>query len=230
MAKYNVKGFAFIGRTFDEYIKMFGLGEDDLSAQTILDCPGGACSFTAEANAKGFSVTAIDCEYGKNSAEFDDICQKELDKISVGFSGAEELFDWSLYGDLAGLLEYRKSAVKAFLLDYKRHPHHYRHGVLPKLNVEDNQFDIVLSGHFLFLYADRLDLDFHVNAILELVRMARKEVRIYPLIGLDGSPYSQMHALIKKIAEAGYFPEKVDTTYQFLKGSHQFLKVRKKSK
>lgn len=47
--KYTVKGFAFIGRTFDEYKQMFELSATDLQSNSFLDCPGGSCSFTAEA-------------------------------------------------------------------------------------------------------------------------------------------------------------------------------------
>lgn len=48
--KLDLERIVFIGRTYEEYIRMFDLLESDLIGQRILDCPAGACSFTAIAN------------------------------------------------------------------------------------------------------------------------------------------------------------------------------------
>jgi hypothetical protein len=39
-----------------------------------------------------------------------------------------------------------------------------------------------VCSHFLFTYADRLDLEFHHTALRELHRVARREVRVFPLL------------------------------------------------
>ena len=44
----------FIGRTYDEYIKMFDLTTEELMKYSILDAPAGACSFTSVANDLGY--------------------------------------------------------------------------------------------------------------------------------------------------------------------------------
>lgn len=49
-------------RSFDEYVAMFDLRDEDL-ASSVLDCPAGASSFTATARARGFAVTACDIAY-----------------------------------------------------------------------------------------------------------------------------------------------------------------------
>ena len=46
----NIDRIAFFGRTYAEYMDMFGLGESLLRNGRILDCPAGASSFVAEAN------------------------------------------------------------------------------------------------------------------------------------------------------------------------------------
>ena len=46
----------------------------------------------------------------------------------------------------------------------------------------------MLSSHFLFTYADRLDLEFHRAALRELHRVARREVRVFPLLEQGGRP------------------------------------------
>ncbi|MHA0858497.1 hypothetical protein [Paenibacillus sp. CMAA1364] len=53
----------FIGRTFDEYVRMFDLSNEDIRNHEILDAPSGACSFTAIANSRGGNVTAADIAY-----------------------------------------------------------------------------------------------------------------------------------------------------------------------
>ena len=45
--KLELERIVFIGRTFEEYLQMFKLKEADLVGRRILDCPAGACSFTA---------------------------------------------------------------------------------------------------------------------------------------------------------------------------------------
>lgn len=225
--KYNVKGFAFIGRTFDEYQKMFDLNEDELKNNTFLDCPSETCSFVSEAHQKGIPATACDIEYDKSFDHFQKQCDEEIEKIKLGFSGAEDLFDWSFYINLDRLLTYRKKAAMLFLEDYKKRADYYVQRKLPILGFSDNQFDIVLSGHFLFLYADRLDFNFHLASILELIRVAKKEVRIYPLIALDGSSYTQMEQLLDTISAQGYQSRIKNIDFKFLKGSSQMLSIRK---
>lgn len=227
MKKYNVKGFAFIGRTFDEYRKMFSLTDDELKRHTFLDCPAGACSFVAEANKKGINATACDIEYGKSFDHFQEQCDQEVEKIKIGFSGSEDLFDWSFYGSLDHLLTYRKKAAMLFLEDYEQRIDTYVPGMLPTLRFLDNQFDIVLSGHFLFLYADRLDFNFHLTSILELIRIAYKEVRIYPLMALDGSSYPQMEKLLEAISEQGHYPKIKVINFEFIKGCNSMLSIKK---
>jgi len=56
--KLDLSRIVFIGRTFDEYMSMFNLTQEDLVGRKILDCPAGACSVTAKANQLGADVTA----------------------------------------------------------------------------------------------------------------------------------------------------------------------------
>ncbi len=56
----DIDHIAFFGRTYAEYMSMFGLKEQLLSQGAILDCPAGASSFTAEAHQLSLDVTA--CE------------------------------------------------------------------------------------------------------------------------------------------------------------------------
>jgi len=59
---------------------------------------------------------------------------------------------------------------------------------LPTLPFPDRSFDLVLSSHLLFSYTDRLDVAFHLAALLELARVSRGQVRVFPLVDYNGHP------------------------------------------
>jgi hypothetical protein len=61
--KLDLERIVFIGRTFEEYLNMFSLSVKDLKGKKILDCPAGACSFTALGNKSGLDITACDIAY-----------------------------------------------------------------------------------------------------------------------------------------------------------------------
>lgn len=92
--------------------------------------------------------------------------------------------------DLAPYHRDKLEALEAFLVDRQAHPASYSAGALPELPLTDHCFDLVLSGHLLFAYApladgglnehDDLDLAWHRRALAELLRVCRRELRIYP--------------------------------------------------
>ncbi len=57
-----------LGRSLDEYIKMFALSEADFN-QRILGVGDGPASFNAEATKLGFNITSIDPIYQFSGAE-----------------------------------------------------------------------------------------------------------------------------------------------------------------
>ncbi len=68
-----------------------------------------------------------------------------------------------------------------FIKDYDngKNKKRYIHQELPKLSFENDSFDLVLSSHFLFLYSEHFDLQFHIDSILEMCRVSKKEVKIF---------------------------------------------------
>jgi len=61
-------------------------------------------------------------------------------------------------------------SAEAFSRDLIAHPARYVPASLPGLPLPGGRFDLVLSSHFLFTYADLLDLEFHRAALRELHR------------------------------------------------------------
>jgi hypothetical protein len=104
----------------------------------------------------------------------------------------------------------------------------YVKATLPKLAFDDKSFDLVLSGHFLFTYADKFDFDFHLSSILELFRISSKEVRIYPIQqGMISQPYKQMTQLVSYIGRLGIDYEIIAVPFEFQKGSNKMLRLKR---
>jgi len=99
--------------------------------------------------------------------------------------------------------------------------------MLPNLPFENKQFDLALSSHFLFLYTDNLSLEFHIEAIDEMLRVAR-EVRIFPLLDLNGVRSLYVDEVINKYSEIGYSVNEVIVDYEFQKGGNTMLKIAQK--
>ncbi len=116
--------------------------------------------------------------------------------------------------------------MEEFLLDYQsaRAKSRYFNQSLPKLDFDDNQFDLCLCSHLLFLYSDKLSLDFHLQAITELLRVSA-QVRIFPLLTLDCefSPY--IDGVKEKLFNQGINVEIETVAYEFQKGGNQMIKI-----
>jgi hypothetical protein len=99
--------------------------------------------------------------------------------------------------------------------------------VLPDLPFNDEAFDLTLSAHFLFMYSDRLDYDFHLKTVKELMRVTRGELRIFPLVDLSCKRYEHLERLIADLVREGFAAEEIEVPYEFQKGAKQMLKIRR---
>ena len=191
------------GRTRAEYQAMFDLADDDLAGE-ILDVSAGASSFTAEACQAGARVTAVDPCYGWPHDEL-------ADTVAAGTRGAEQIltdsphaFDWSWYGTPERHAHLRRTATSRFLLDKVANPQRYQAGALPALPFPEAAFDLVLCSHLLFTWAADLGEHWHRQALHELVRVSRRQVRVFPLVGKgdEGAP-PFLRALVAELRDTG---------------------------
>jgi hypothetical protein len=53
------------------------------------------------------------------------------------------------------------------------------------------------------MYADRLDYQFHLESLNELLRVPKGEIRIFPLVDLEGIQYEHLNKFISYIVEKG---------------------------
>lgn len=223
----DIDRIAFFGRTYAEYIDMFALDEGLLKQGHVLDCPAGASSFAAEAHQKGIDVTACDILYNFSANELFEKGKKDLQHVFEKFDEVSHLYVWKYYKDKDEVMTLRSRALEIFANDFPvgSKERRYVQAEMPYLPFSDRTFSLVLSSNFLFLYGDRLDFDFHVACIKELLRVCSGEVRLFPLVGLDAKPYPYLNEILSFLDYSGIKTEIVNVPFEFQKGANKMLKL-----
>jgi len=214
--------FRFQGRTFEEYRHLFDL---DGVPGNVLDCPGGPSSFTAVSRAAGAKAYAVDPMYGRSGDELEEICQRAIERTADQLGEKRDVFVWDYYGDVETRCRYLWAAAERFLADYARKPGLYVEAALPDLPFVSDAFDLVCSANLLFLYDDRLDLSFHRESLDELARVAREEVRVFPLASLDPDRSEYVQSSIEELRKEGHTVEFREVPYEFQPGVTEMLVV-----
>ena len=214
------------GRTKQEYIKMFSLSETDLRKK-IVGFGDGPASFNCEAAIDGYDVTSLDIIYQFTKEQIESQVNKTKDIIIKQTKQNMQNYIWDSVKDFADLEERRMRAVRLFLDDFdkgKRAGRYIYHELPNRTNFADNTFDIGLSSHFLLMYTS-LGYDFHIQTIDEMLRVC-KEVRITPIVDLDGNP-SELTERIIEHYNSSYDVQVIQTSYLFLKNGNQMLCITK---
>lgn len=225
-ADFELAGVVPWGRTAEEYAAFLGL-DDVPAAARILDCGGGPSSFTAEWAESGRSAVAVDPIYVLGRAEIEAGFEAAADPIRRGLEAAHDRFVWTRYRSAGDVLELRRRALARFTRDRETAPpDRYIGGALPALPFMDDAFDLALCSHLLFLYSDRLDCAFHIAALGELLRVA-PEVRVFPLLDLDGRPSSHLAPVLTALADK-VDAERVPVDFEFQKGGREMLRLTRR--
>ncbi|UVI31925.1 class I SAM-dependent methyltransferase [Paenibacillus spongiae] len=224
---YEQVGVAMTCRSYEEYMRMFDLREEEVAQGETLDIAGGGSSFTAEARTRGYAAYAVDPRYKGSFEGWVAEAEAEIETSTAKLAGLAEHYDWTYYGDL----ERHRAGRVASLQQFASHAQDasgrefYIPGSLPSLPFDDRRFDLVLCSHFLFLYADQFDKQFHLDAVLEMMRVSRKAVLIYPLISLRLDPYPHMEHIMDEIRKHEGRPELFRSQLPFIPGSIHGLKI-----
>ena len=213
------------GRSFDEYVAMFDLNSEDLDGR-ILGCADGPAAFNAELNRRGGRVVSCDPIYGFTKEQLSTRIEQACEEIIEQTRKNADNFVWSSIGSVEELRETRMSAMSRFLADYDegKEQGRYVDAELPVLPFDDGAFDAALCSHFLFLYSDRLSLEFHEESIRELCRIA-DDVRIFPLIDLDLRPSPYVQPLVQSLERDGFTASIERVSYEFQRGGNDMLKI-----
>ena len=212
-------------RSFAEYQAMFDLSGRDLTG-SILDCCAGGSSFAAETSALAARVVAVDPVYALAPAQLESHVRAALPNGDRIIDEHPDRFEWGWYGTPANRLRLRTAAAEAFLADLHARPGRYLAGALPHLPLASASFDLVLCSHLLFTWSDRLGEDWHREALAELVRVARREVRVFPVV-VQGTaePVAFLDALRDGVHAAGHRSELREVPYRFQRGARHMLVI-----
>ena len=214
------------GRSLDEYRLMFDLSPTDLQ-KNILGVGDGPASFNAEGTVKEYKITSIDPIYQFDGAEIKQRFDAVVDNIINQVIATPDNWVWSYHKNPQELKANRIKALEVFLKDYPqgKQEGRYLEQELPNLNFAERTFDLALCSHFLFLYSEQLDYNFHVAAIEEILRVS-KEVRIFPLLTLmqEVSPY--LDDAIAHFDDLGYSTAMVKVPYELQPGANKMLVIK----
>ncbi len=213
------------GRTLEEYKSMFSLSETNLSRK-ILGCGDGPASFNAEMIALGHSVVSIDPVYQFSAEQIEQRVRATYEQIISQVKQNSHNYIWKNFQDADELGKARLNAMEAFLSDYEagKASERYLDQSLPSLEFFDNQFELCLCSHLLFLYSEQLSLEFHIASIHELLRVA-SEIRLFPLLKLDCEVSPYLELVMEDLSSKGYSAQVQTVAYEFQKGGNQMLRI-----
>lgn len=204
---------------------MFALTEADLE-QAIAGCGDGPASFNAEVCRQGGRVVSFDPLYQFTAEEIRRRIQVTYPRLLEWVRRNHDAFVWDAVRTPGELGRIRMAAMDGFLADYETGRAQGRYVVagLPHLPVADQRFGLALCSHFLFLYEDRFSLEFHIDGVLEMARIAA-EVRVFPLVDLAGQPSRYLEAVTTLLRERGLRAEVESVPYEVQRGGNRMLRI-----
>lgn len=216
------------GRSRREYEAMFALSPADLHKR-ILGCADGPASFNAQLTAEGHSVISVDPLYQFTGDQIRQRFEETFDDVLRQVEATPENWVWSFHHSPADLRRTRRQVIDDFLADYEsgRRQQRYLVASLPHLPFPDGAFQLAVCSHFLFLYSDLLDTEFHIASLLELCRVA-EEVRVFPLLTLDHRISPHLEPVTAALGNHGFACEVQAVNYELQKGGNQMLRVTPK--
>ena len=216
------------GRSFDEYRRMFALSADDLDTR-ILGCGDGPAGFNAQMRRRGGRVVSCDPLYRFSAAQVEARIRATYPVVIEQTRREQHKFVWDSIRSVDELGEIRMQAMSTFLADYEQGKRDGRYvcGEAPNLPFGPGAFDLALSSHFLFLYSDNLSLEFHQQAILDMLRVAG-EARIFPLLDYNSRRSPYLDPVCAALKQAGYRVSIEPVPYEFQRGGKEMLRVDKR--
>lgn len=224
----KLKNVVPLGRSFDEYRLMFNLSKQDLDKH-IIGLGDGPASFNAEMRAMGKEVISIDPIYMFSAKDILHKFEKVVGNIIEQVRNTPGDWTWTYHMSPDDLKQHRSEALTKFVADFEqgKKDGRYQTGELPSLGFQDWTFEIALCSHFLFLYSEHYDYNFHKAAVYEMLRVA-EEVRIFPLLDLmlKRSPY--IDPLIEELTNDGFVVKIKKVPYEIQRGGNEMMWIFRK--
>lgn len=214
------------GRSYDEYVSMFGLTQSDLEHR-ILGCGDGPAAFNSTLSKRGGNIVSVDPIYIFDATQIKSRISDTYETVMTQMRKNKSDYVWRAIPSVEQLGSVRMSAMETFLADFEmgKQEGRYIAGELPSLPFKSGQFDIALSSHFLFLYSAHLSAEFHLQALQEMLRVAR-EVRVFPLLALDSTPSPHLDFVGKNLVNNGFDVEVKRVPYEFQRGGNEMLAIK----
>lgn len=208
---------------------MFGLTEAELTSFRILSVADGPASFNAQMHELGRRVVSIDPVYVFSPEQIRQRVHETWPLMLQTVTDYADTFVWKTIRSPGDLKERRLAAMERFVADFPTGAADGRYlaASLPELPFGDDSFDLALCSHFLFLYSDQLNFDFHLASIIESCRVAR-ELRIFPLLKHGNTRSQHLHPIIDRLHSLDYDAVIQQVDYEFQKGGNQMLIVRRR--
>jgi len=216
------------GRSFDEYVRFFDLSDDDLTRH-VIGCGDGPAGFNRELTARGGSIISCDPLYQYTHEEIQAHIERSFPLVLGQVEKNRDLFIWEMVSSPEELGRWRLSAMQSFLADYKegRREGRYCAAALPFLPFRDNSADLAICSHLLFYYSDTLTETFHYLALREMLRVA-PEVRVFPLVDLNGKASRYRDPLVRQLENDGYRVSIRPVPYEFIRGGNRTLIISRR--
>lgn len=213
------------GRSFDEYVAMFALSEQDLQ-RPVLGCGDGPSSFAAELTARGGTAVSVDPIYRFTADEIQRRIMEAYPLVLEQARSKAHLFVWDSIPSVEALGRVRMAAMNRFITDYsaRRSQGGYVAAELPNLPFSSGSFGLAVCSHLLFLYSGQFDESFHVRSIAEMCRVAR-EVRVFPLLALNAKHSAHLRPVTQRLQELDYDVRIENVPYEFQKGGNEMLRI-----
>ena len=200
---FHYKDIVPWGRSFDEYLDMFNLSENDL-ARDIVGVGDGPASFNFWMPQRETPIVSVDPIYQYSEAELRQRIQETYEDVIAQARQNRDKFVWTKFSSVDELAEVRMQAMDEFCRDFERGKQQGRYidASLPNLPFPDGHFDLVLSAHLLFFYSANRDLAFHLDAVRELLRIGA-EVKIFPIVDVNSNPSPFLSPVIDELEKDG---------------------------
>ncbi len=213
------------GRSLEEYRQMFMLADEERTLK-ILGVGDGPASFNSEMKVLGYTVVSIDPIYALSKKQIEQRIDKTYDTVVSQVKQKPDDFVWDFFVNPKHCGCYRLETMRKFLQDYEmgKLQGRYIPSSLPKLDFDDEQFDLAVCSHLLFLYSDQLSFSFHRESIQELCRVSR-EVRIFPLLALDCKKSPYVSSIQSYFRDMDFTVDICSVPYEFQKGGNEMMRI-----
>lgn len=213
------------GHDVEEYREMFALSDADLKGR-ILEYGCGISAFNPSLHDKHIPVVSCDPLFSLDKASLVAEVQPIFNDMVARVQKDKDIFDFKTYGSFNNLIEKRHEGMARFFADFELGKKEKRYLPLEdqSLPFADFTFDLALSSHYLFAHFDAQDVDFQLQAIRELARVA-KEVRIFPLINRYGQPSPFLGPVLLGLQQEGYGVEVREVAYNLQPKGNAMLRV-----